>query len=290
MNAYSQISPSVNMIHTPKFNPEDSISIFNDMDFNPLMGYGMNSLYDDRAWSIKLVGAMDFYRTNKFSITGIVSHELNANSYNQISFNPRQAQWEEILSFNFKVGGNVFSVAPFHRCKHEIDNTDPPWDDDDDTTYLPIKRVIVLSGIRLASLREIKFHNSELITLMTLDNYIFSEEYRVPDLNLYPDPNAWSHFNNTLKLNLLYRYNFRNDIAIYARTYHSLHFFYLNELFDGSVLETSQRIEVGMNIGAANKIRIFAAYEYLFDETSTFERVSTRFLQIGIGFNTGLIQ
>jgi hypothetical protein len=88
---------------------------------------GFRSAADERAWTIVLAASLPLAQLRpSLHLVGVVSHFLQANSLNDIGFNPRSARWEEQLLLLWSTPNGYHAVGLLHFCKHEIDNADPP--------------------------------------------------------------------------------------------------------------------------------------------------------------------
>lgn len=112
-----------------------------------LLHRGFGSAGDERAWTVVLAMSLPLAQLrDSLWLVGVASHLLQANSLNDIGFNPRGARWEEQLVLLWqRVPWTVYGGL-LHFCKHEIDNADPPDTDEPVAGYQPTKRVIILHG------------------------------------------------------------------------------------------------------------------------------------------------
>jgi hypothetical protein len=108
---------------------------------------GFRSAADERAWTLVVATSLPLKQLrDSLWLIGVVSHLLQANSLNDIGFNPRSARWEEQLVLLWRRKQWSFYGGLLHFCKHEIDNADPPNTDEPVVGYQPTKRVIILHG------------------------------------------------------------------------------------------------------------------------------------------------
>ncbi len=108
---------------------------------------GFGSAADERAWTVVLAVSLPLAQLrDSLWLVGVVSHLLQANSLNDIGFNPRGARWEEQLAVIWHRASWTLYGGLLHFCKHEIDNADPPDTDEPVRGYQPTKRVIILHG------------------------------------------------------------------------------------------------------------------------------------------------
>ncbi|GBD06544.1 hypothetical protein HRbin21_00338 [bacterium HR21] len=112
-----------------------------------LLHRGFRSADDERAWVVVLALSLPLVQLrDSLWLVGIASHLLQANSLNDIGFNPRGARWEEQLVLLWQRSRWKFYGGLLHFCKHEIDNADPPDTDEPVAGYQPTKRVLILHG------------------------------------------------------------------------------------------------------------------------------------------------
>ena len=78
------------------------------LDFYGEAQRGFGSTADELAWDIRYIGLLELWRWRNRSATpgapyrtliAVVGHQLSANPYNSIGFNPRGAIWEENLHY-----------------------------------------------------------------------------------------------------------------------------------------------------------------------------------------------
>ena len=147
---------------------------------------GWGSLQGEQDWQFRLHGYIEPYRFGSDSTSNVTTtlqfhHELTANPFNDLGFNPRTARWEEQLLVHVRIAPLTLQGGWFHRCKHEIDNTEPP-DDIKDPTYQPTRRVLILSGPTVIAVSPILATPIGTIRLQAGGEwYMVNEDYRDPD-------------------------------------------------------------------------------------------------------------
>jgi|FaiFalFF_MnMetaG_3_1042247.scaffolds.fasta_scaffold00014_37 hypothetical protein len=143
---------------------------------------GFRSAADERAWTIVLAASLPLAQLRpSLHLVGVVSHFLQANSLNDIGFNPRSARWEEQLLLLWSTPNGYHAVGLLHFCKHEIDNADPPDADTPRAGYRPTKRVIILHGPFAAT--EFKGalpHGVEWAIGLRAALFAIAQDYRIP--------------------------------------------------------------------------------------------------------------
>lgn len=230
----------------------------------------------DRAWNVRLGGYFEIYRfTPESAIVGYAFHEMNANALNDISFNPRAAQWEErieltnLLRFDDAiVFGGGLSAGVFHRCKHDIDNSDDEINDTPSPTSLA-KRVLILTGASLTySLNPIrgKIFGRQLGINAELrgEYYASAADTRYP---LNTIGRSWSDARAAFYAAIGYEYQIGPRSQVTLRMQTSSMFFRSTDLLQATI-ETNARVELGYRYSSkkGSTFTVYYCYESLFDE------------------------
>ena len=301
-NIIAQIMPSNNF----KYKPQIFDSLDNNLNYRNF-GYLTNTYFNaeflltnnsfrnekDRVY--RLNGILEVYRNNRDIIAFNLSNELNANSLNDIGFNPRQSIWEENLTYlhNFGTYNSKYymaNVSLFHRCKHEVDNSDSPEGDATKPDYIPTKRVIILTGIntgltvsntryQINKGEDIK--NQEIYTNKLryfikgdLEYYLFSSDIRQPNDSITYD---WSNLIASSRINLRLNYNIYKDIHIFNSN--ELTLFWFKEV--GA--KSNYKIEIGSSIQTKGiSLDVFFINQYIFDELAFINQNPSNFIGLGV--------
>ena len=118
------------------------------IDFHGEAQRGFGSAEDELAWDVKIAGVLELYRWSaRTTLVAFAGHELTANPFNSIGFNPRGAIWEETVFLVRRASDFDWHVGLFHRCRHEIDNSHPPDESAIDPSYVPTARLLSLTGL-----------------------------------------------------------------------------------------------------------------------------------------------
>ncbi len=233
---------------------------------------GFGSAGGDRAWNIRIGGRAELYRWPSASLHFTAASELSANPYNDIGFNPRTAVWEEQLLFSASDG---WQAGIFHRCKHEIDNSDAPTTDEPVAGYKPTKRVLILSGLAASWSRGIRGPgDTEIHSLLRAEWYPLRSDYRYPENS---EGRSWDSMHGSLMAALwwgalLYEKNDEEDVRrlfAYTRLWAAGMLFGRERDLEAGV-EYNTRAEAGLKLQSkAARLDVFIAWEYMFDEPAS---------------------
>jgi len=263
----------------------DSIYIgefFENNSFSAELGRGGNSFGGEMDWSFKLIGLSEIYRiSEKSSVFFLLGHELNSNPYNDIAFNPRKATWEENIVLNYDLNDIIFQLSIFHRCKHDIDNTDSPRDDIPNNTYNPTKRVLILNGLGFG-LPEMHLKAGEYWTFnlsALAEYYVLARDYRQPSF----ETDTWQNAKGAFRLNALALHNIGEKWQLRFNLYWATMLINTHENSFYNTLNNDYRFEMAMSRkGRKNAIDFFFSYEKLFDEVGYINPHQTDFWHIGL--------
>lgn len=131
---------------------------------------GWESYGNEQAWQFRLHGYIEPYRfgddsTATFTTSFNFHHELTANPFNDLGFNPRTARWEESLLLHARVAPFTIQTGWFHRCKHEIDDVQ--------------RRVLIISGPTvIGATPRIETPFGEIRIEGGAEYYVIREDYR----------------------------------------------------------------------------------------------------------------
>lgn len=279
-NIYPQILVTRNIIPVVDNDSTKRENLFNDFDFSPEFARGSGSYNGDMDWSLKLIGFAEVYRfKNNMSLSFLLAHELNANPYNDIAFNPRKAIWEENIGIYHKLDNFAYSFGIFHRCKHDIDNTDPPRENEPDIESVIMNRVMILNGLNMSLLYNKRINNKiEYFSQIYGEYYIIKEDYKTPRYNFK------SNFENliaSLRINSAITYNINKIIDLRLA-------YYLTTLLgeksrNNKSLNINARAELSLTLkGKENQCDFFVSYENMFEDTIDIVPNPTKFRHVGI--------
>lgn len=279
----AQILSTRNVIALPEVDSSATKKLFHQFDFSGEISTGGGSFEEEMAWSYKMMGLLDIYRFSpNTSISFLMAHELNANPHNDIAFNPRKAIWEENIRFYKSRASSAWMVGIFHRCKHDIDNADPPREGVAVPTYIPQNRVIILNGINAGYFLSTQFKKTTLYQQLLAEYYIYTEDSRSP----FPGDRAtWNELLGALR----YTANAEYDLSKYLdlRIGGSLSAAYLETSLPTSysTLNLDYRIEFCLvHNASSNAVELFSSFERLFDDVGFVTPNATEFWSIGLRF------
>ncbi len=242
----------------------------------------------DRAWNIFFGQSIDLYRWSSFGSVSFQAHqEITANERNDISFNPRSISWEEELIVRglASIYGTYTSLSVFHRCKHDVDNSDQEQRDKI-VPGLIQKRSLILSGVAIQQSTGPDFIfsgrsdwrcNAEL----RAETYLIHHDYRYP---LVTFGYSWTQAKAAIMGTANVEYTLSKTSSLSLRTH-------LSEMFfgEGAGRPAAQgliaRSELQYTItGKSARLRLSIVNERLFDEVVRISADATNTWSFGIGF------
>lgn len=288
--------PSNNFKYRPQifdeilFRDSNSTNFLTNTHFNTEFIISNNSYQNEKDRIYRLNGALEIYSTFRDMLLFNLSNELNANSLNDIAFNPRQTIWEENLTYlhNFGTYHNkqfMGNISFFHRCKHEVDNTDRPAGDAPSPDYEPTKRVIILTGVNTGlTISNKDYHNNQngekikndfrYIGKFDLEYYFYSSDIRQPKTEIEFD---WNDLIASSRFNFRLDYNIYKDIQIFNGT--ELTLFWFKKL--GAKI--NHKIELGTSIkGKKLGLDVYFVNQFMFDELAFVTQNPTLFYGMGV--------
>lgn len=246
-------------------------------------GYG--SIGDEGAWNVKLAARIDIARlTRRTRLALDLGAELTANPYNTTRFNPRAIFAEPGLTIMHRSDFAEWAVTVFHRCRHDVDNLDARDDRDTATDTTRLKRVIVLSGLRLGlATRAFRVSGTDVRGWSArawsgVESYPVRYETRGSPARTRPD---WRDAQGALTLGGIVERTSAGSIAPYARALTTL----VRFRGAGSGVRSGARIEPGMRVrGERGSAELFTAVERTFDDLSVVGPQPSTVLSIGLRF------
>lgn len=257
-----------------------------------------NSYRNEKDRIFRLNGVIEIFKSKRDIVLISLNNEINANSLNDISFNPRQAIWEENLIYLHNLGkfNNkhfMYNINLFHRCKHDIDNLDPSNSDIPNLEANLSKRVIILTGISTGltitnspyfynninlnndtNISNISKNKFRYFSKIEFEYYINKSDYRYPQTEIEYD---WNKLVLGNRFNFRIDYEIQNNYNIFTKTDFTLLF------FEKSQTRTNYNFEVGTNyIGQNIAFELFFTKQFLFDELVFVNQNSTQFYGLGI--------
>ncbi len=245
---------------------------------------GFGSAEDELAWDIKLGGVLELYRSSgRWSLVGIAGHEMTANPFNSIGFNPRGALWEEMLLVTRRGAAFDWYVGAFHRCRHEVDNSHPPDESGVTPGYVPTARLLTLSGLQLAILAKERSlgTGTRLSGFARLERYANTTDDRTPRNTAAP---YWKRaLGGTSAGGRIARGG--GPGQLYALAWGSLMYFSRGPAAGGIDANANWRTEIGARArGPATAFDVYAAFESTFDDVTRPTPQPSRLIALGIRF------
>jgi hypothetical protein len=245
---------------------------------------GFGSARGEQAWNIKLGGLLEFYRWGtRSALIGLAGHELTANPYNNISFNPRGAFWEESVLFLTRRAALDWHLGGFFRCRHELDNAEPPSNRVARAGYTPTSRLVILSGVQGGiTSRELTItRRTSLRGFLRVEWYAFTSDERTPQATEGP---VWEDAFGTTFLGGRWRYEITPSLTTYARAWGSVMYFARDRSGAAGIHpELNARLESGLRAaGARGGMDFYAAVERFFDDLSRPAPQRSTVLYIGV--------
>ncbi len=224
----------------------------------------------DQAWNFKFAEFADIYRwSERASLSLQCGQELLANERNDIGYNPRAIVWEENLCLSGLLSGfsSSSTLRVFHRCKHDIDNSDREENDVIEPGFVQ-KRTLILGGLSLSRelFSDAVFDASSKWSCnasIAAEYYAYKSEYRYP---LVQFSNAWSAANGSVMINASLGYKLGLRSAVVCRVYSSETSFSAANNHPAAMGNCS-RFELGYRLeGEQSAFTIALVNERLFDE------------------------
>ena len=259
------------------------------LDFYGEAQRGFGSTDDELAWDIRYIGLLELWRwlnrsatpgTPYSALIAVVGHQLSANSYNSIGFNPRGAIWEENLHFVRHHRTFEWHVGAFHRCRHEIDNTHAPDESRQDPSYVPTERLLSLTGLQ-AGLSTMWDSSGTLRWRGTIRAELYgpTTDNRVPRNTAPP---YWKDAVGAVAGGAQISRPVGTWPVLYAGVWSSAMVFSGD---NGTTAEVDWRIEIGVHArGQRGGVTLLAAYEKTFDDVSRPTPQPSSVLAIGVRF------
>lgn len=222
-----------------------------------LLNRGFGSADDERAWTVVLALSLPLAQLqDSLWLVGIASHLLQANSLNDIGFNPRGARWEEQVLLLWQGSPWKLYGGLLHFCKHEIDNADPPDTDEPVVGYQPTKRVIILHGPFAGGQYR---HTWGMRWAVELEGrvygFVIAQDYRIRGT----DELRWRRLRGSLAARALLGARFEHFRSFVQLTYRLAWF------WAPGMLRHEYRGELGVRV-ATLPIALCGYGEYLFDD------------------------
>lgn len=245
----------------------DSVSrntILSKSFFGGEINKGFFSAKEAHAWNIKFASFVELLRfKNNLTLAFINNQELMANSYNNLTFNPRNILFNETVKLFKNMDNYILNIGISHHCKHDIDNASPYDENIPQQNYIPSGREIILSDINIGFIKakQIKSLNLKSFFDFSSAYYIFCRDYRLP---YNTKPFSWSNIFSSLSFNYVLKYNPSFKYDIYFKIWDNIVIFK-----DKIKVKNNFKIESGFSFfKSQNPSDFFIAFEHFFDDLS----------------------
>jgi hypothetical protein len=279
------IFPGRKIIYAPEFRkPDDTTKGAAFLRQQGIWGdltKGFGSTGDRFYWSISTGGIIQFVEWQNSAIYLIGDYEMAADQHSSIYFHPRGIFWTEGVLFMDKIGETEFHAGYINRCHHEIDDLEP------NIVGAGEQRVLIYSSILERGVwRDVNLSGFHSSLWAQLDEYIFSEDYHIPDSAIKPKTDVTTLIASVSAGGKFDLFNI-GDANTYLRAAGTLAAY---DKFKTSTFDA--RAEIGMEfIGMGSNMDVFLGYESLQDDFSRPRPVNSNYTYIGFRFtgkNIGL--
>lgn len=246
-------------------------------------GYGSPENY--LAWLYKIAAYAELYRGDDWSIGFAHANELMANPYSPIGFNPRAVVWEENIFVAWQMQDWTLRAGVVHRCKHEIDDSEP-----DDFAHIPMgftpeRRVIIVTGAEVAAiLRGVTVLGFSGTLSGSIAAYPSARDYRERGFDtlsdsLYTSPDMRKAI-GAVAAGAIFKRTIAGQAAIYGR--------FFGEAIPMNSLEWNGRGELGVMLtGHAGTLCGFLSAERMYDDFSSLVPRPASVYSFGLRFSGG---
>jgi hypothetical protein len=236
--------------------------------FHAEFSRGNGSTANAHAWNARIAGLFEIYRFSpNTSFVFTTAHEITADLYNSLYFNPKGAIWHETFSVFHRRKKLTFEVGVSHRCRHNIDNADTDDGDTISTRNITYRVLILNAPFVNVFTKPIKIaKNLELTTSLRGEYFWYSYDSRYPYID---NSQLWANMKASLHATLGINYHFHHYFAAYTKVWGQAMFFKTKETFNTEFMTNNYRIESGIMLkGEKANLQVFASYEYFFDDYS----------------------
>jgi hypothetical protein len=245
---------------------------------------GFKSTDDRFAWSVSFGGIIGFAEWDNSSLYLQGDAEVLADTYNDISFNPRSIFWTEGIVYGLRLDStNELHLGYIHRCKHDIDNLGS------NKVAANEERTLIygsLMGKYVA--RDFYIFDYNTSTSAQLDMYLVKQDYRIPvERTGYPP----SVENLNMSLELAGKFDMREIFDVLNPYIRLQYKFASYNWFD--IITVDTRFEIGFELkGETTTMDVFYGFEYLLnDDMNRPSPVPSNYWYLGFRFipnNIGL--
>jgi len=260
------IVPSRSFILAPKMREKtDTTKGVKFLRQNGLWGNlarGFKSTDDRFAWSVSFGGIIGFTEWENSSIYLQGDAEVLADTYNDISFNPRSIFWTEGIMYGMRLGQKSdLHVGYIHRCKHDIDNLGNNTlaaNEERTLIYGSLQGKFVIPDLNLG-LGDLNLNTA---TSAIFHMYVYKQDYRIPSERTEYPPSV-DNLNMSLELtgkfDMLEIFDVLNPYIRLQYKFASYNWF--------DIITVDSRFEIGFELkGETTTMDVFYGFEYLMDD------------------------
>ncbi|MDP4220023.1 MAG: hypothetical protein Q8916_14160 [Bacteroidota bacterium] len=140
---------------------------------------GFNSTGDRYGWSVATGAIIQFVEWEHSSIFMQGDFDVLADTYNDISFNPRAIFWTEGFVYADKIDRTELQLGYIHRCHHDIDNLDT------NRIGTGERRTLIYGSVMLRSVwRDVDLAGMHSDLWAQADEYLIKQDTRTPDAEI----------------------------------------------------------------------------------------------------------
>jgi hypothetical protein len=277
------IVPSRSFILAPKMREKtDTTKGVKYLRQNGLWGNlarGYKSEGERFAWSVSFGGIIQFAEWENSSLYLQGDAEVLADTYNDISFNPRTIFWTEGIMYGMRFDEyRELHIGYIHRCKHDIDNSG------NNVVGPNEERTLIYGSLQGKFIaRNFELPPNYLLETFhiytTLDYYLVKQDYRIPQE--YSDSgNSVEDLTFSLDVGAKYHFTSIGDVLPYLRLAAKISGYKWFE-----EIATDIRGEFGAELkGEGTTMDIFFGVEGLKDDMNRPLPVNSNYWYIGVRF------
>ncbi len=238
---------------------------------------------DRSATGISLGGFIEFAQWENSSLSLLGDFEVLADSYNDISFNPRAIFWTEGVVYGLRFDQTELQAGYIHRCRHEIDNLDNNVVGTGESRNLIYGSLMARAVWRNIFVSPLYSHYD---LWAQLDKYIITSDTRIPN-NIPRGNTDIEHLDASFSAGAKAHLDFLGTDIVYARASFNASAY---NSFKTTTIDS--RLELGLEFtGEATGMNIFFGIENLHDDQNRPSPTDSKYTYIGfrfIGKNVGI--
>ena len=295
------IFPSRVVLIHPKFSDQrcDTTSVLNNNGSWGGFSRGYNSNGDRFGWTMEYGVIYELARwKEKGSLFVISGMQVTADTYNNISFNPRGAVWEESMLYAKHTSSFDWQAGFSFRCRHDIDNADPR-----NVTIVNEQRTCIYGGLDGKIIfkpsylfKEQQNFRPKSTFFLKSGLYMLQGDFRAKN-GIRLDRKAFTYGTDYDKLafsvgggTIAHLFYFKNKTNIFVREDLNLAFFgaqsgIIDRFSRLSKTTLDSRTELGIEKEARTRMQLFVGYETFQDDEAVISASNNKYFYIGIRFS-----